>query len=231
MVEIITTCIQIIFVKKLTSTFGNVHRVDLEEFSKVGNHLRCSEYCHSRVTTVTSITGVSLHILLRSWLGGWRVKYDSVQKFILSINPGAPIASPHDQTIHNSKFPPNYVPRITQRSSCCCCGEHQISFMTISTLSTQHGAGDTAALRCCHSADNMKHLEICSACSCCGRVRNCEQLQQQNLYTFVACQNGYGGTVRAISIIHQLICSFIYLLHTMPHIHMGIFKTSTTICT
>ena len=31
---------------------------------------------------------------------------------------------------------------------------------------------------CCHSADNMKHLEICSACSCCGRVRNCEQLQQ-----------------------------------------------------
>ena len=74
MVEIITTCIQIIFVKKLTSTFGNVHRVDLEEFSKVGNHLRCSEYCHS----LTSITGVSLHILLRSWLGGWRVKYDSV---------------------------------------------------------------------------------------------------------------------------------------------------------
>ena len=72
MLEIITTCIQIIFVKKLTSTFGNVHRVDLEEFSKVGNHLRCSECC------CYSITGVSLHILLGSELGGWRVKYDSV---------------------------------------------------------------------------------------------------------------------------------------------------------
>lgn len=34
----------------------------------------------ARVTTLTltRITGVSLHILLGSELGGWRVKYDSV---------------------------------------------------------------------------------------------------------------------------------------------------------
>ena len=227
MLEIITTCIQIIFVKKLTSTFGNVHRVDLEEFSKVGNHLRCSECCCYSITVApgsppspspgsleshcTSSLGPS------SVVGGWNMiqfrslyfpltlgcqlpalttKQFITASFLLTMfltSPSAHLAA----VVGNVRWK---HPVLWQCFSCdflCCCGaqvrrgqgaRHRVPLQPLVTPHTllwqypqhpQQGAGDTLQqCACCHSADNMKHLEICSACSCCGKVRNCEQLQQ-----------------------------------------------------